>query len=73
MKPVKMIAKIKNGNNLTLSATVPLIIDIVVAQKTIWKNQSDIFEYPSAALTSASGFHNVGCPIKPLTSLYMKP
>ena len=44
MIPVKNTAKIKKGTNLILSATVPLTIDIAVAQNTIWKNQSDIFE-----------------------------
>jgi hypothetical protein len=44
MIPVRIIAKIKKGINLILSAIVPLTIDIAVAQNTIWKNQSDIFE-----------------------------
>ena len=39
--PVKIAANKKNGQILILSANVPDTIDIVVAQNTIWKNQSD--------------------------------
>ena len=39
--PAKIAANKKNGHNLTLSAIVPDTIDTVVAQKTIWKYQSE--------------------------------
>ena len=39
--PDKIAANKKNGHNLILSANVPDTIETVVAQKTIWKYQSD--------------------------------
>ena len=44
MKPVSSVTKMKNGTILMRSATVPDTIDAVVAQKTIWKNQSEATE-----------------------------
>ncbi len=44
MKPVRMTVKIRNGHSLMRSASVPETIEAVVAQKTIWKYQSDAVE-----------------------------
>jgi len=44
MKPVSRAVKITNGHSLIRSASVPDTIDAVVAQNTIWKNQSDATE-----------------------------
>jgi len=44
MIAVSTVTKMKNGTIFTRSATVPETIDAVVAQKTIWKNQSDATE-----------------------------
>ena len=61
--PASIAAKIKNGQIFILSARVPDTIDTVVAQKTIWKNQSDPSEYPVAnVLASLQGIKD---PIKP--------
>ncbi len=38
---VRTTVKIRNGQSLTRSATVPETIEAAVATKTIWKNQSD--------------------------------
>ena len=44
--PAKIAQNKKNGQILILSAIVPETIEQVVAQKTIWKNQSEPSEYP---------------------------
>jgi hypothetical protein len=36
-----MAVKIRNGHSLMRSASVPDTIEAVVAQNTIWKNQSE--------------------------------
>ena len=36
----------RNDHSLTRSAMAPEIMEAVVATNTIWKNQSDITEYP---------------------------
>ena len=43
-KPDRTTTKIMNGQTLMRSARVPETIDAAVATKTIWKNQSDIWE-----------------------------
>ena len=53
----------KNGHIFILSAKVPDTIEIVAAQKTIWKNQSDVSEYPVDI--SLASLHGVKVPIKP--------
>jgi hypothetical protein len=44
MKPAKTAMKIRKGQTLMRSASVPETIEAVVATKTIWKNQSDMTE-----------------------------
>ena len=44
----------KNDQSLTLSASAPETMDAAVATKTIWKNQSDMVEYPSATTSAAA-------------------
>ena len=41
MKPVRMIAKVKNDHSFMRSATAPDTIDIAVATNTTWKKKSD--------------------------------
>ena len=54
--PAKIAQNKKNGQILILSAIVPETIEQVVAQKTIWKNQSEPSEYPvSIELASLQG------------------
>ena len=61
--PVKIAANKKNGQILILSANVPDTIDIVVAQNTIWKNQSEPSEYPVS--NDELSLHGVNEPIYP--------
>ena len=44
MIAVRTVTKMKKGTILMRSASVPDTIEAVVAQKTIWKNQSDATE-----------------------------
>jgi hypothetical protein len=44
MKPVRTATKMRNGQTLMRSASVPETIDAVAATNTIWKNQSDMME-----------------------------
>ena len=54
MKPVSTTTKAKNGQSLIRSASVPETIEAVVAQNTIWKNQSEEIEYwPPSVATAA--------------------
>ena len=41
MNAVRTTVKIRNGHSLMRSASVPETIEAVVAQNTIWKNQSE--------------------------------
>ena len=41
---VSTVMKAKNDHSFTRSASVPEMMEAVVATKTIWKNQSDIVE-----------------------------
>ncbi len=42
MTPVSTTTKMRNGQTLMRSASVPETIEAAVATKTIWKNQSDM-------------------------------
>ena len=53
MNAVNSRVKRKKLHILTRSASAPEIMDAVVATKTIWKNQSDMTEYPLST-TAAS-------------------
>ena len=43
---VRIVMKMKNDQSLTRSARAPDTMEAAVATNTIWKNQSDIVEYP---------------------------
>ena len=86
MKAVSSRVNRKNDHILTRSANAPDTIEAAVATKTIWKNQSDIVEWPFAttedtapsssansAISPADGpRRNVNEPITEPTSTYMR-
>ena len=63
MIPAKIAANIKKGHIFILSAIVPETIETVVAQKTIWKNQSECAAYPVAISSAAA--NEVKLPMYP--------
>jgi len=79
--PVRITVNSRKGHSLMRSARVPETMDAVVAQNTIWKNQSEAAAYivaPSLAspLASAAGsgmLTGEGVPKKPpSTPVYMR-
>ena len=77
INPQSKTTNTKKLFNLILSATAPLTIEAAVAQKTIWKNQSEPEEYvesssPPKLFNSSEGPHTDRDPIQPDTSIYIK-
>ena len=65
----RMTTKIRNGHSLMRSARVPETIDAVVAQNTIWKNQSEPVAYVFAISLPGSGIvTGMNLPINSVTT-----